>query len=54
VLAAAGQHLLVTVTIGAKPAGAQDSFALVDDLDGGGSLVGIHPDDHVLRDKGIV
>jgi hypothetical protein len=45
VLAAGGEHGLVAVAIGAKPAFAEDAFALVDDLDSGGTLVRIHPDD---------
>jgi hypothetical protein len=45
VLAGGGEHRLVAVVVGAEPALFQDPFPLVDDLDGRGSLVRIHPDD---------
>jgi hypothetical protein len=45
VLAAGGQHGLVTGAVGAEPALPDDAFTLVDDLDGRGPLVRIHSDD---------
>jgi hypothetical protein len=37
VLPTHSQHLLIASVVSAEPAGVQDSFLLVDDLDGGGS-----------------
>jgi hypothetical protein len=39
------EHGLVAVAVGAEPALADGLFTLVDDLDSGGTLVRIHPDD---------
>ncbi|MFF1614910.1 hypothetical protein ACFVYA_44735 [Amycolatopsis sp. NPDC058278] len=41
-----GQHAPIAVLIGPEPPGVQHVLTFVDDLDGGGPLVGIHTDDH--------
>ena len=43
--AAGGEHGLVAVAVGAEPALPDDLLPLVDDLDGGGTLMRIHLDD---------
>jgi hypothetical protein len=45
VLTAGGEHRLVAVAVGAEPALPDGLLPLVDDLNGGGTLVRIHPDD---------
>jgi hypothetical protein len=45
VLAAGGQHGLITVAVGAEPALPENPRTLVDDLNGRGPLMRIHPDD---------
>jgi hypothetical protein len=45
VLAASGEHGLVAVAVGEEPALSDRLFPLVDDFDGGRTLVRIHPDD---------
>jgi hypothetical protein len=45
VLAAGGQHGLVTVAVGAEPAVTDNLLVVVDDLDRGGTLVRVHTDD---------
>jgi hypothetical protein len=45
VLTAGGQHRLVAVAVSGEPAPPDNLFAVVDDLDGGGTLVRVHADD---------
>jgi hypothetical protein len=52
VFTAGGEHGLVAVAVGAEPALPDGLFAVIDDLDGGGTLVWVYADDdlshHVL------